>query len=125
MAAYKSRAFVRSKYDTPFKKTPLKWIPRSKSGALKSRSLWAAHTRLGNVWEYPPPPPGCRRQFQISGRISNKQPAGCLSNQRVQYDQFSSTIYLECEFRIFAKKRSITTAFAIFPALFICCAILS
>ena len=123
MAAYKSRAFVRSKYDTPFYKTPLKWIPRSKSGASKSRPLWAAHTRLGNVWEYPPPP-GCRRQFQISGRISNKQPAGCLSNQRVQYGQFSSTIYLECEFRT-AKKRSITNAFAIFPALLICCAILS
>ena len=55
MAAYKSRAFVRSKYDTPFYKTPLKWIPRSKSGASKSRPLWAAHTRIGNVWEYPPP----------------------------------------------------------------------
>ena len=31
-----------------------KWIPRSKSGASKSRPLWAAHTRIGNVWEYPP-----------------------------------------------------------------------
>ena len=65
MAAYKSRAFVRSKYDTPFKKTPLKWIPRSKSGALKSRSLWAAHARLGNVWEYPPPPPGVGDSFRF------------------------------------------------------------
>ena len=37
MAAYKSGAFV-----------------RSKSGASKSRPLWAAHTRIGNVWEYPP-----------------------------------------------------------------------
>ena len=54
MAAYKSGAFVRSKYYTPFYKTPLKWIPRSKSGASKSRPLWAAHTRIGNVWEYPP-----------------------------------------------------------------------
>ena len=34
---------------------PLKWIPRSKSGALKSRPRWAAHTRIANVWEYPPP----------------------------------------------------------------------
>ena len=34
---------------------PLKWIPRSKSGASKSRPRWAAHTRIGNVWEYPPP----------------------------------------------------------------------
>ena len=36
---------------------PLKWIPRSKSGASKSQPHWAAHTRIGNVWEYPPPPP--------------------------------------------------------------------
>ena len=35
---------------------PLKWIPCSKSGASKSRTRWAAHTRIGNVWEYPPPP---------------------------------------------------------------------
>ena len=34
---------------------PLKWIPRSKPGASKSRPRWAAHTRIGNVWEYPPP----------------------------------------------------------------------
>ena len=47
---------MRSKYYTPFKKTPLKWIPLSKSGASKSRPLWAAHTRIGNVWEYPPGP---------------------------------------------------------------------
>ena len=44
-----------SKYYTPFSKTPLKWIPLSKSGASKSRPLWAAHTSIGNVWEYPPP----------------------------------------------------------------------
>ena len=54
MAAYKTGAFLRSKYYTPFYKTPLKWIPLSKSGALKSRPRWAAHTRIGNVWEYPP-----------------------------------------------------------------------
>ena len=29
-------------------------MPRSKPGASKSRPLWAAHTRIGNVWEYPP-----------------------------------------------------------------------
>ena len=29
-----------------------KWIPRSKSGASKSRPRWAALTRIGNVWEY-------------------------------------------------------------------------
>ena len=29
-------------------------IARSKSGASKSRPLWAAHTRIGNVWECPP-----------------------------------------------------------------------
>ena len=56
MAAYKTGAFVRSKYYTPFYKTPLKWIPRSKSGASKSRPREAAHPRIGNVWEYPPPP---------------------------------------------------------------------
>ena len=31
-------------------------MPRSKSGASKSRPRWAAHTRIGNVWEYPPRP---------------------------------------------------------------------
>ena len=39
-------------------------IPRSKSGASKSRPRWAAHTRIGNVWEYPPPP-GLRLRFHI------------------------------------------------------------
>ena len=56
MAAYKTGTFVRSKYYTLFYKTPLKWIPRSKYGASKSRPRWAAHTRIGSVWEYPPPP---------------------------------------------------------------------
>ena len=37
---------------------PLKWIPRSKSGASKSRRRWAAHSGIGNVWEYPLPPQG-------------------------------------------------------------------
>ena len=36
----------------------MKWIARSKSGASKSRPRWAAHTRIGNVWEYPPRPRG-------------------------------------------------------------------
>ena len=46
------------KYYTPFLKTPLKWRPRFKSGASKSQPRWAAHTRIGNLWEYPPPPGG-------------------------------------------------------------------
>ena len=54
MAAYKIGAFMRLKYYTPFYKTPLKWISRSKSGASKSQPRWAAHTRIGNVWECPP-----------------------------------------------------------------------
>ena len=54
MAAYKTGAFVCSKYYSPFLKTPLKWIPRSKSGASKSRPSWGVHTRIGNVREYPP-----------------------------------------------------------------------
>ena len=37
-------------------------IPRSKSGASKSRPRWAAHTRIGNVWEYPPPRAACSRR---------------------------------------------------------------
>ena len=57
MAAYKTGAFMRSTYYTPFSKTSLKWIPRSKSGASKSRPRWAAHTRIGNVWSTPPPGP--------------------------------------------------------------------
>ena len=35
---------------------PAKQIPRSKSEVSKSRPRWVAHTRIGNVWEYPPPP---------------------------------------------------------------------
>ena len=65
MAAYKTGAFVRSKYYTPFLKTPLKWIPRSKSGASKARPRWAAHTRIGNVWEYPPAGIGVERGLLI------------------------------------------------------------
>ena len=37
---------MRSKYYTPFWKTPLKWIPRSKSGASKPRPRWVAHTHI-------------------------------------------------------------------------------
>ena len=66
MAAYKTEAFARSKYYTPFYKTPLKWIPRSKSRASKSRPRWAAHTHRGNVWEYLPPPPGQRTLWSIT-----------------------------------------------------------
>ena len=61
MDAYKTGAFVRSKYYTPFYEMPLKWIPRSKPGASKSRPRWAAHTRIGNVWEYLPR--GSSRRF--------------------------------------------------------------
>ena len=41
-------------------------IPRSKSGASKSRSRWAAHTPIGNVWEYLPR--GCR-PFHLSSDL--------------------------------------------------------
>ena len=68
MAAYKTGAFVRSKYYTPFLKTPLKWIPRSKSGASKSRPRWAAHTRIGNVWEYSPAGIGVMLEFKFIER---------------------------------------------------------
>ena len=63
---------------------PLKWIPCSKSGASKSRPLWAAHTRIGNVWEYPPgrpltPPKGRENHcFVTDSRLvsgGNKKPA--------------------------------------------------
>ena len=64
MAACKTGAFLRSKFYTPFYKTSLKWIPRSKSGASKSRPHWAAHTHIGNVWEYSPPPaPGVQLYY--------------------------------------------------------------
>ena len=49
MAAYKTGAFIPLKYHTPFLKTPLKWIPLSKSGASKAQPRWAAHTHIGNV----------------------------------------------------------------------------
>ena len=39
---------------------PLKWIPHSKSGTSKSQPRWGAHTHIGNVWHYPPPPPGAK-----------------------------------------------------------------
>ena len=63
MAAYKTGAFVRSKYYTPFWKTPLKWIPRSKSGASKSRPRWAAHTRIGQCMGVPSP--GFKLQYNM------------------------------------------------------------
>ena len=52
MVAYKTGAFMRSKYYTPFQKRCLKWIPHSKLGALKSRPCWVAHTCIGIEWEY-------------------------------------------------------------------------
>ena len=45
-------------------------MPRSKSGASKSRPRWAAHALIGNVWEYtPPPPPQVDTSF--CGSLSN------------------------------------------------------
>ena len=44
-----------------------KWIPRSKSGASKSRPRWAAHTRIGSVWEYPPSPGPVAHKFFVVG----------------------------------------------------------
>ena len=41
----------------------LKWILRPKSGASKSRPRWAAHTRIGSVWEYPPQDPAIIRSI--------------------------------------------------------------
>ena len=41
-------------------------IPRSKSGASKSRPHWAAHTRIGNVWEYPR---GCGSSLLLANRV--------------------------------------------------------
>ena len=41
-------------YYTPFQETALKWIPRSKLGTPKPRPRWAAHTRIGTVWEQHP-----------------------------------------------------------------------
>ena len=43
-------------------------IRLSKSGASKSRPRWAAHTRKGNVWEYPPP--GLGGQSVLSGHLA-------------------------------------------------------
>ena len=40
----------------PVLKNASERVPRSKSGASNSRPRWAEHTRIGNVWEYPPPP---------------------------------------------------------------------
>ena len=49
----------------------MKWIPRSKSGASKSRARWAAHIRIGNVWEYPqpPPPPALWVDYTLEGLV--------------------------------------------------------
>ena len=62
MAAYKTGAFVRSKILYPVLENA------SEMEASKSRPRWAAHTRLGNVWEYPPPPPGTEALLRINIR---------------------------------------------------------
>ena len=66
----------------PFEKTPLKWIPHSKSGVLKSRPHWAAHTRIGNVWEYPPPPPGvdCKTMKESRNTTSYRESEHTTTN---------------------------------------------
>lgn len=46
---------MHSKDYTHLQETCLKWIPRSKSGAPKSRPRWMAHTRIEMVWDYTPP----------------------------------------------------------------------
>ena len=75
MAAYKTGAFVRSKYYTLFQE---KWIPRSKSGAPKSRPRWASHTRIGIVWEYSP-----RGGGGFQSRLNQKKCVGTSSPKRV------------------------------------------
>ena len=42
-----------------------------KSGASKSRPRWAAHTRIGNAWEYPPPLPGLHPSVQMGASKFN------------------------------------------------------
>ena len=61
---------------------PLKWIPRSKSGASKSRPLWAAHTCIGNVWEYPPPRGLDEHPFEI--RLGRRTTKGSSSGSRMR-----------------------------------------
>ena len=51
-------------------------IPSSKSGASTSRPRWAAHTRIGNVWDYPPPGvgPSQKRAIVSCGRVEKEEP---------------------------------------------------
>ena len=95
MTAYKTGAFVRSKYYTPFQKTRLKWIPRSKSEASKSRPRWAAHTRIGNVWEYLPAPRDVKSfAVMVTGHQPfAKQPPLRISGLRDKFYMLTSFIY--------------------------------
>ena len=52
MAAYKTGAFVRSKYYTPSRNG----YPVPNQELQNQEPRWAAHTRIGNLWEYLPPP---------------------------------------------------------------------
>ena len=93
MAAYKTGAFVRSKYYTPFQKTLLKWIPRSKSGASKSRPHWAAHTRTGNVWEYPPPPgPMSIKNHLLAKQNRSSRQSRCVATSYLYVHYFKNMI---------------------------------
>ena len=60
------------------------FILRSKSGASKSRPRWAAHTRLGNVWECPPLPPG-KYHYDLFDIVSN---FSCLRAREITYNNF-------------------------------------
>ena len=78
----------------------------------------------GDIWreEFPLEiwPAECKMPYQALVQAVNPSLVFVVFNR----DQFSSIIYLESEFRIFAKKRSLITAIAMFPALFICCALI-
>ena len=96
-----TEALARSKCYTPFYKTPLKWIPHSKSGASKPRPCWVAHTRigpvwelgggggggggahtrLGNVWVFPPPPPG----LKLTVRLPTRHPSKAIYCMRILF----------------------------------------
>ena len=71
---------MRSKCYTPFYKTPLKWIPHSKSGASKPRPCWVAHTRIGNVWEFRPPP-----GLKLTVRLPTRHPSKAIYCMRILF----------------------------------------
>ena len=62
---------------------------RSKSGASKSRPRWAAHSRIGNVWEYPPPP-----RCQYSSLIYNKNIPDNVNNNNIKIINYTRLAYV-------------------------------